>query len=82
MSNPNYSYEDLIKAFFRTIGNRTSIFSTEKCRKFVKENRNNFNDEKFLRSLAGILADMDDQLSDYSDEANVDDITSYSDTLE
>jgi len=73
MSEPNYPHEEYIRLYFnRVLGNKTSNFSTEKCRKYVQSQKKNFNNEKFLRALAGFLAKLDEQLSDYSDESSDD----------
>lgn len=73
MTEPNYPHEEYIRLYFnRVLNNRTSNFSTDKCRNFVQSQKKNFNNEQFLRALAGFLAKLDEQLSDYSDESSDD----------
>lgn len=59
-----YKYEDLIDAYLRTIQNSLEHFSVETCREYVKQNKKNFNEEKFMRKLALRLVIIDDEWSD------------------
>jgi hypothetical protein len=63
---PRYTYEDLIEAYFRSIRKSLSRFSTAGCRQYVQQYRHKFDDERFLQAVARFLAEVDDQLSDYS----------------
>jgi hypothetical protein len=63
---PRYSYEDLIDAYFRSIKKSFSKFKTSSCRQYVQQYRHKFDDTIFMQRLACFLAEVDDQLSDYS----------------
>lgn len=59
-----YKYEDLIDAYLRTLKNSLEKFSVESCREYVKQYKNNYNEEKFMRKLAAKLVIIDDEWSD------------------
>ena len=61
-----YTYEQLIDAYFREIGQSMSNFSTNNCREYVKKYKGNFNEQRFMKKLAERLVEIDDELSDYS----------------
>jgi hypothetical protein len=64
---PHYTYDQLIESYFGVIKKRISKFTTEACRKYVKQYKKGFDDQVFLEHLAVFLVELDDQLSDYSD---------------
>jgi arginyl-tRNA--protein-N-Asp/Glu arginylyltransferase len=63
---PRYTYDELIEAYFRSIKKSFGRFSTAACREYVRTYRRKFDPEKFLQRVAQFLAEVDDQLSDYS----------------
>lgn len=67
-----YTYDQLIDSYFRSINNRMSKFSAEKCIEFVKKNKPNYNEEQFMKKLAIKLLELDDLIQDY-DSTDLDD---------
>lgn len=65
MSSLKYTYEDLIKAYFRTIHNHMKDFKTEKCKEYVSKYKKNFDEQKFKNALALELLILDDTIDDY-----------------
>jgi hypothetical protein len=63
---PRYTYDQLIEAYFRSVKRSFSRFSTAACREYVMSYRGTFDPEKFHQRVAQFLAEVDDQLSDYS----------------
>lgn len=61
-----YTYIQLIEAYFRTIDDHVHKFSTDKCRKYVKQYKTSYDEEKFMKYLAQKLLDFDEERSDYS----------------
>lgn len=59
-----YKYEDLIDAYLRSIQNSLEHFSVDACRLYVKQYKNNFKEENFMRKLALRLVTIDDEWSD------------------
>ena len=69
----SYTYEDLIKAYFRGIKNRMKDFTTDNCREFVSKHKKNFDEKKFKKALALELLILDDTLNDFDTTDEYDD---------